>query len=372
MKCFIYSKYCLIFMEGQSNLKSNLKIVTDKPIRLTSAQQDVLNLFNHFKTVKYIAGQRNTSKSAVYKILDQLESLGLINKIGRRYVNIYSDKIKIRNILKKELPDNFIRLHLLEVHVSILYTSAKYFASLKTCNLVTYYGNKIKLNEKSIEIYLTESAGGEDVTRALALGFSLLDKVIRKLENDFGIILQKERSANTKIVNWHFSETDNELAKDLNEKKKVLHIYGREDGILWFLIDDSYNLNEAESVHPKSANVDMTAVKDVFNDVRENPTTFSKIKNDFNNRVESFEHKFDKFADRWIDLQNKQIEADERLAYNMNLHIDVLGKIGLGVDNLNLGISELRDELTIISLHRKAKELNSDIDKLKKDVFNSF
>ena len=63
----------------------------------------------------------------------------------------------------------------------------------------------------------------------------------------------------------------NELAKDCNLNKDYIRVYTREDGKLWFMIDNSFNLNEAETVHPETAKADMeNIIQPYFNDLREN------------------------------------------------------------------------------------------------------
>jgi len=57
----------------------------------------------------------------------------------------------------------------------------------------------------------------------------------------------------------------------MNEEKVRIRLYSTEDNKLWFEIDNSFNLNEAETVHKETAQQDMqNIVQPFFNDLRDN------------------------------------------------------------------------------------------------------
>lgn len=327
---------------SQRGSQKRFTLKTSNSEKITPAQADVLKCYTQYNLSPIkIALRRKTSVRAVYKILNKLAEKGLVQKhLKKGFTKIVcTPKKTIKKLINKnQNPDHFIRLHFLEVYVRLIYDSKKYHEILRKSNIIKIYGNTIRLSESSIEIYLTESASGEDVSRATAIAFQLLYKVINKLENDLNIILIKDRVANAKIVNWHYSETDNELARDLNAKRKKLRIYSREDGILWFLIDDSYNLKEAECVHPETAKEDMQAVKDFFDDLRQKPTTMSRM-------------------ERKID---KVLPVVEAFSSNIELHLDVMKDIK---DTL----AEMREEMRLSRFQKDTENLSKKIEKLRQD-----
>ena len=72
-------------------------------------------------------------------------------------------------------------------------------------------------------------------------------------------------------MNYHYAETNNELAQECEKKAYKVRVYTTSDSKLWFLIDNSFNLHEAETVHPETAKEDMgNIVKPFFNDLRDN------------------------------------------------------------------------------------------------------
>ena len=63
---------------------------------------------------------------------------------------------------------------------------------------------------------------------------------------------------------------NNEIAKEHNLKGESIKIRCKDTGKLWFIIDNSYNLNEAEFIHPETAEADTTKFKTFFDDIRFN------------------------------------------------------------------------------------------------------
>lgn len=327
---------------------------TDANSKITSSQANVLKLYTQFYlTVKQIAQRRQTSTRAVYKILNRLAEKGLLQKdLKKGFTNPDRSPPKtIRNLIKKkQSPQHFIRLHLLQVHEKILYPSRKYQQVQQQIIKIDLYGNTVLLYRDSLEIYVSESASGEDEDRALMIGLYLLHKIETKLENLYHIILNKQGVTNKRIVNWHFSETDNEMAKDVNAKKEKYRFYSRQDGRLWFLIDDSWHLNELECVHPETAKDDMHTMRLFLNDLRENPMTFGRMQKNVMIPVSRTEKKIDAI-----------MPVIERFSMNVELHLDVLTEMK---DTL----AEMRQEMMINRLKKDTENLREQVEKLRKDT----
>jgi len=205
-------------------------------------------------------------------------------------------------------------------------------------NMLHFGDTKVFLYRNSIELFISEDFYGEDENRCLALASSRINKIERRLENDLGVVLMKPRIANHKIVNWHFSDTHNAFAHDLNEQKKRLAIYSREDGKLWLYIDNSkpegFGLDECETLHPETAKEDMSYVREFFNNLRDqyafrkffedlgkNPTKLSDLKlhleSVLDNKIREIELRYDReMTKMWqhlMDAQSNGIEHTRRL-----------------------------------------------------------
>ena len=237
--------------------------------KLTKAETDILHLLTReFLTVNQISIRRQTSNKAVYKIIAKIKKKGFLSDKNKR----------VENFQSTFQPFNQIRLHGQEFNIQILYISDLYRKIYNKSNILYIDGNTIRLYKKSIEIYGTQSFYAEDVRKATSDSLRYWQKFFTKLENQLKIVLIKPRTQNIRIVNAHYSETNNELAEEVERKKEKIKIYTKDDGKLWFLIDNSFNLHEAETVHPQTSKPDMETIKEHFNDIRaNNPPTLSQV-----------------------------------------------------------------------------------------------
>ncbi len=232
-------------------------------LKLSKEQEDVLYLLtNEFLTPKKIAIRRNTSFQAAYKTIKKLKEKGALN-------NRLEGVEKIEGTFQP--PTNQIRLHAQEFNIKLLFKDQRYNELLDKSNIEYIDGNTIKLYSNSIEIYSAHIFMGEDVQSATSKSIHYWNRFFIKLEDYFNVILMKNRYQNIKLVKAHYSEINNELAKDYEVKGDKIKIFTRDDGKLWFLIDNSFNLHEIETVHPKTSKQDMgDVIKPYFNDLREN------------------------------------------------------------------------------------------------------
>lgn len=230
---------------------------TSSGIRLTTAEAEVLHyLTNELLTPRQVALRRRTSRTAVYKIIKNLKKKGVVN---RQYQTV--DKSQSTVSTKR------IRLHGQEFNIKLLWKSSEY---KKRKNISFNDGNTIRLYKDSIEVYSGKYFYANSVQEATAKSFRYWQRFFAVLENDYNIIIVKPRKQNIDLVNHHYAEINNGIARELNIKAEKLSIQAKEDGKVWFKIDNSFNMHEAETLHPKTAKQDMGKVKDVFNDIREN------------------------------------------------------------------------------------------------------
>lgn len=237
----------------------------DKSKKLTKVELEVLMLLQDgIISPKQISIRRKVSRQSTYQILRKLKKKGIINH-----------KYKLLEKIKSTLPKRFthhkkyIRLHGQEFNIQILYKDHRYLKQLEKTNFPELDGNTLKLYRNSIEVYSGKSFYADDCQKATSKSFHYWNHFFSKLESEYNIIIRKQRYHNIKLVNNHYAEIDNEIAKDLHLRADKIRIYTNDDGKLWFLIDNSFNLHEAECVHPETAKHDMERVKGHFNDLRD-------------------------------------------------------------------------------------------------------
>jgi len=237
---------------------------------LTYTEQEVLNLLtDEFMTPKQIQQRRNISQQAVSKIICSLRKKGAFN----------SGIAKVVKLQRTIQPNNQkIRLHGQEFNIKILHQDHKYNEVLTRSNTIVSDGNTIRLYKNSVEVYSGHSFYADDVQKATARSLVYWNRFFARLEHDLKVILVKPNSQNIKLVNQHYAETNNEFSKECERKGDNVRIYSKEDGKLWFVVDNSFNMHEAETLHPKTAKQDMEGVKAFMNDIRETPVTMSDLR----------------------------------------------------------------------------------------------
>lgn len=236
-------------------------------MKVTTTEEEVLYLLAKERyTPKQIAIRRKTGIRTVYKTIRSLRNKGLIDK-----QNNAVHEIKCTNELKRSLETNQIRLHGQEINIKILFKDQRYEKKRQKANLLYIDGNTIRLYRDSIEIYLIQSFYGKNPQSALTESWSYMNRLLNRLELDLSIILRKSRYQNIKIVKAHYSEINNELAKEYEVDGKHFQVKADEDGKVWGLIDNSFNLHELETIHPETSKKDMEIVQKHFNDLRNNP-----------------------------------------------------------------------------------------------------
>lgn len=236
-------------------------------MKTTSVEQQIIHLLTEeYLTPKQIALRRQTSFQAVYKVIKRLKKKGLI-----RNQNLRLNKTVCTPIQPKP-KDHKIRLHGQEFNIRILFKDHRYKAIREKNNILNIDGNTIRLFKNSIEVYSGQEFMAKTAHKAHSKSINYWNRFFHRLENDLQVILIKSRKMNIKIVKEHYAEINNELAKDCNDNKEKIKVRTTEDKKEWFSIDNSFNLNEAETYHPETAKPDMNnIVAPFFNDLRDNP-----------------------------------------------------------------------------------------------------
>jgi len=231
---------------------------------LTKVEQEVLHLLkNEYLTPKQIAIRRKTSDKAVYKIIAKIKGKGVL---GNRLKGVEKNRYTFQ-----PQPNHKIRLHGQVFKINLLYKDNRYKKKLEDSNLVNIDNNQIRLHRNSIIVYSENDFYGDTAQKATINSMAYWTRFFNRLEKDLGIIIVKHRKHNISLVKQHYAEINNELAEECERKAEKIRIYTKEDGKLWFTIDNSFNLSEAETQHRYTAEEDMEEiVQPHFNDLRNN------------------------------------------------------------------------------------------------------
>jgi len=240
---------------------------------MTRAESEVYLLLTRERmTPAKIANRRGKSRQSTYKIIKKLKEKGFL-KLGLQKVD------KSRGTPSNKVDKSKkIRLHGQEFNLRILWKDGRYSSAKKKANFLNVDGNSIKLYNDSLEVYSGRSFWGFDARDSTSQSLKYWIKIFARLENDLNILLLKDRSQNIKLVKAHYAEVDSEIAKDYELKNERLSVKAAEDGKLWLIVDNSFNLRELETVHPQTSQNDMVKVQKQVNDWRLNdPPTMSQV-----------------------------------------------------------------------------------------------
>ena len=239
-----------------------------RKLKLTKAEKEVLHLLHiECLTPKQIAKKRKISNSAVYKFIRKLKEKGFFNENLKRFTN---------NGVGMSAPENEhpFRLHGQRFYIEILDKTENYLKKINKIGKGIEYvdGNYVTYNEKFVQIMGKKDFWAETPIEAEEKSLEYWTRFILKLEQRLRIVLLKDGYDNIRYSkSGEFAETNNELAKDFNNRNDKLMIRGTEDNKVWLVIDNSFNLNEMETTHSKFSMDDSIKITDHFNDIRNLP-----------------------------------------------------------------------------------------------------
>lgn len=181
-----------------------------------------------------------------------------------------------------------------------------------------FEGRKVWLTDKSIVIYEKASfiadLASEAQSRAISHFTGLLKRLERHLQANFEI-----HRSRFKVSRQHYALIKNALAKQYDEEGKKLEVYSG-DG-LWLLIDNSYQLHETETVHPKTAVQDNKKVQDFFNGIK---------------ALEGFTPQF------VVNTLSMQAQNIDQYAIHLKSHVESVQKLGSAVEELTKVVKDLK------------------------------
>lgn len=182
-------------------------------------------------------------------------------------------------------------------------------------------GHKVKVFNRSLDVYFNPgwSFFSDDAERAYIYAILELERIIKSFEGVLGVNIKCGGGYKFKVSRQHFSLVKNALAKQYLKEKVNLKVYNP-DGGLWFVIDNSYHLEEAECCHREDARDDVRKVQDWFNGVKKTGITPDFILQGFNCLIEDREY----------------------YASNLREHVKAINDLRCGVNDLVRVVKEFK------------------------------
>ena len=269
-------------MGGEKVQLKKSKKYSNLALGITKTQYEIFDMLVHkFKTPDEIAFKRKTTVWAVYKIIKKLQQKGLVKK-GYKLGGTKQGGYYPKKLAKKS---NLLRLHNIQLSISILENSKKFFRKLKQSNKVEIGGTTIMVYQNHLDIYTQEGVHffGSNTDECYNKAINFFSMIYSKIESDFDILIDKERYLNKKWVRQHIAETNNEIATKANKEGTRINIKDKTDGKTAIITDNSFKLNELEFIHPTKAKQDTDNVIKQLEDFRENnPVTITQLSNALN------------------------------------------------------------------------------------------
>ena len=328
-----FQRYLYILRSLHSGLRPS-QIISQLAIPKTTFQHYLNNLKRHGLISKISYGIWELSDEAISSLKRSTITSHVANQQDLKEVPIISQQ-NLSFFFAK--PDS-VRAHAFVFTVSVPprlrnwnnKTRAKYLTqhniSFTELNIggggqrIVYKTKKVWLTDRSVVIYDRSSYLAESSSEAKSYAISKLLSLVKGLERllhaDFTEYAGRQYSF--KVSRQHYALIKNALAKQYDAQGKKLNVYS--DKGLWFVIDNSFNLHEAETIHPETADTDNIKVQNFFNSLKQHPLTTE-------------------FILKVMDgIQQNQLV----FAQNMSSHIKVIKDLGNGVNDLTSLIEELK------------------------------
>ena len=181
---------------------------------------------------------------------------------------------------------------------------------------------KVALTDKSILVNFQESYIAEDATKAKKDAVAKFLRVVKRLERDLRANFSEFGYYKFKVSRQHYALIKNSLAKQYLDDKKKLHVYSGRG--LWLLIDNSFNLEELETVHKDTAVKDNHKVQDFFNGL---------------DQVENYTPQF---------VVNSLAQNSQQLGHyakHLTAHVESVKQLGASVKELTKVVKELKNKV---------------------------
>lgn len=240
-------------------------------------------------------------------------------RLGNSHLEIVKNEKEVRGHaiqIKLMLPENYRNWENRRKIFDYLGLAWKphFIGGIERGELIEMEGIKINTYNKTIVFNFDEKDFKEDTARisqkAAIINFL---KIVKKLERTFyNSPLSNYGKYKFKVTRQHYALVKNALAAQYISEEKKLHVYTGKG--LWLLIDNSFNLEELETVHPDTAVEDNEKVQTHFNNIKATDLEVIKEMSPENVKLKLGSH------DRIIE---KSMSVLEGYAEQISLHLEV-------------------------------------------------
>ena len=242
---------------------------------LTPTEATIYSLWaEDFLTPLQIALRRGKSITGIYRHIRSIKRKGYVLNMVHRVQNsdpTCEPSVSCGDSGKGASPR--IRLHGQHFVVRLL-SKRPVYDELRRRNNVQYLQDcTVKLHRESIEVYASSGLSffGDSAEKATAKSLTFWTRVFHRLESHLGVVVVKARAQNIRQVSAHYARMNCGIARDAIDAGDRVRLFAREDGRLWFTIDNSFNLEESETLHPETAEQDMGLIERQVGDWRAHP-----------------------------------------------------------------------------------------------------
>jgi len=148
-----------------------------------------------------------------------------------------------------------------------LYQKNINFKKIPYGQTITLKDRKIKLFDNSVIIYDRFSYISDLAKNTKSQAIYKFLEIVKSLERLLKADLSQNKRYKFKVMREHYGLIKNALARQYDRENKKLYCYC--DKGLWFIIDNSYNLHEAETVLLDQAISDNEGIQKFFNEMKE-------------------------------------------------------------------------------------------------------
>ncbi len=323
----------------------------------------VLELIRNNHSLTYISSKLNISKQDLNYHLKPLKIEGIIKKIGKGVWEVNEEKLKdysIGNIAKdskkssavanSHLQSNIfttdtIRGHAFQFTLKIPklsnwnkrreYLDKKHIEYKKIGSnwkgeriLINHY--KVWLTPISIVVYFPNFKSFMGKTAKDTKNYAIYEfkRIITRIETLLKVSFRINNNYKFKVSKQHYALIKNSLARQYDKAGKKLFCY-TEQG-LWFIIDNSYNLHEAETVHKDTGLTDNEKVQNWFNGLKETPITPKEI----------------------LQMQYNATKQQEYYAENIKTHTGSIIKLEKSISIMNSLLKKMDNKMSQTSLRK--------------------
>lgn len=228
---------------------------------------DIFNLISQGKNQHIISQELNISKQRVNYYFTKLKQQNSIQKKGYGVWEVKTSQTlpqvaKTRGhafMWKIRLPKEIIG-HNFKSLLDRKQVKYRLIGISKTPSILIK-GKKVWLGKKNIIIYDLESYIGINAIDTRKYAVSRLLEVLKTLEKQLELNFKPYEF---QVARHHYSLIKNCLAIQCNKSGQKIEVYNSKG--YWFIIDNSFNLNEAETIHPETALIDSIGIQKYFNE----------------------------------------------------------------------------------------------------------